>query len=333
MKTRSILMVLTLILVGGFAAHAQDLGAGSIKLILNGQSYGGTLTAQANAGPTEYTWTLPNASGTLALESAGSGWTTLGNTLGSTGLLGSLNTYDVDLIANNQTRMTLLNGTAAVLLPAQTEIRLGDAAGGQYTALKSPTVVTGGSSGGNITLVLPDGLPGGEDVRLQVKTVNTTTGVVELMYSNPNTTGSIGFKGLNTQTCNPSAAAWVDVADMTFQVDDNSIYSFEVIVEMDPAQSGGDVTWGIPGNNAEDAAVEILYRIFELTGNGNMPGGLTEDSIEPLDAGKTYILKGYIETANITPATPYTLQLRLRKTGPGATTCITAKSAVQLITE
>lgn len=334
MKTRSIILVLILALAGGVAAHAQSLGATQITLKLDGQAFGGVLVPPSGA-LAGYTWTLPAQSGTLALSSVG-GWTIGGNSLSATGLLGSLSAHDVTLIAGGNTatneRLTLLNGEDAVLLPTETALRFGDAAGGQYTALVSPPVLTGGSGTGNVTLILPEGLPGGPDVRIQVKTVNAVSGVVELEYSNPNTTGSIGFKGNTVASCNGSNATTVPVTGMTLEVESNAIYSFEAIVEVDGANSNADVTFGTPAGDAQDATIDILYRLFQLSGNGNPPGGLNEDSFTVLTAGETYILKGYIQTG-VLATSPQTVQLRVRRQGGGTQTCITAKSAVQLITE
>lgn len=314
-------------------SQAQSLNAGQVQFTLDG-NHVGTLSLPTGAGSGTYTWALPKASGTLLLDAAG-GWSLLGNALtDNTSKLGSTNGYNVSLIANDQTRMLLSSSDSAVLLPARTELRLGDAAGGQYVALRSPTVVTPDSTtNGNLTFVFPRVAPGGPDVRIRVDTViqSGNDRIVYLDYTNANTTGQIGFTGNGQETCNTSTANTVAVSGMSFTVESNAIYSFEAIVEV---KNGADaeITWGTPTSDTDDTALDIIYRTFNLDSNGNPEAGGTEGNFIGLKNNATFILKGYMQTGTLA-SSPQTIQLRMKKENGSGTACITAKSAVQLITE
>lgn len=339
MKTRSIIMVFTLILAGGMVALAQETGVTQIKLTLDGETFGGTLvppTGQAQ----NYTWTLPAQSGTIALSSTG-GWLVGGQGLLPTnpGLLGSTDAADVSLIAGGlgNVRMTLLSGSSAVLLPTQTELRLGDAAGGQYSALKSPPAITpDGTNAGSITYVYPTTGPGGTDVRMKVKniTVSGNDRIVEFDWTNPNTTGQIGFKATGGTTCDdgsdPNGTGWYDVAGGSFVVNPSSIYSFEMY--LDVPSGDVEITWGTQGGLVADpAGVSIIYKGFELTANGNNPGG-TAVNTRVINGGEVTLIKGYIETTAGTPANSV-VQLLMQANVGAAPYCISNKSSVQLVTE
>lgn len=321
--------------VSAFAQAPPYLQGQQLRLVNSGQQFGGILIAPNPVGADDV-FTLPPGGGQL-VTTATAGWIIGGQAVlpANPGILGSLDAANVSLVANNTTRMTLLEADPAVLLPLETELRLGDG-GSQYSALVSPPAITpDGTNPGNITYVLPDEAPAGEDVRMKVKsiTANGNNRVVEFDYTNPNTTGQIGFKGLSAPTCNMSNVNYVPVTGMTFEVVSDAIYSFEAIVEIDPLKDNGEITWGTATTDTQDGAVSILYRLFELTGNGNLPGGLDEDSEQPVTAGDTYILKGYIQTGTLVAPEPYTVQLRVKRGNSGSEVCITAKSAVQLISE
>ena len=175
---RILILIAACLALSAASVQAQTLNAGVIKFTLDGTKVG-----LLSLPP----WTLPAASGTLSLGGL-VGWEVGGQNTGLIGKLGSTDAFDVQLIAGgaSNVRMTLLNSAPAVLLPTQTQLRLGDAAGGEYIALVSPPTV----KVSNITYVLPDSLPGGDDVRLKVNSIAGNT--VTLGYTNPNTTGQIG---------------------------------------------------------------------------------------------------------------------------------------------
>ena len=323
---KRLLIVLAVAALAVSASKAQHLGATQIQ-INNGTSVG-TLSAPGVAGT--YTWTLPAQSGTLSLSSVG-GWLIGGNGLLPTnpGLLGSTDAADVSLIAGgvSNVRMTLLNGTAAVLLPSETQLRLGDASGGEFVALVSPA--TNKTSG--YTFVLPDTLPGGDDVRIKVNQISGNT--VYLGYTNPATTGQIGFNGSGAETCNTSTTTWVDVTGISFGVGPSAIYSFECFVDVEAGGSNAEITWGQSGGSTTDPSGTVVhYKVFNLTDNGNDEAGGTQANVLTIDAGDISLLKGYIQTDNTTPANS-TIVLLVRKGASGSETCITSKSAVQLVTE
>lgn len=317
------------------SSQAQSLNASQIQLTVDGSAVG---TLSLPAGPAgTYTWTLPAASGVISLGGANS-WTVGGQVLGATGLLGSQDAQQVDLITNNTTRMTLLGSTAAVLLPAQTELRLGDAAGGEYVALKSPA--TNKTSG--YTFVMPDSLPGGEDVRLKVESI--VGNVVTLGYTNPSTTGSIGYReaGQVSVTQGNTANDWTNIEGLNFTVGPDAIYSFESVIQLTGnANQGIKLRFGQPfGFGAKGAftavgGATIRYYVITLTENNIVGfGDQLGDADTPnngLITGEIYIVKGYIETTNAVAAnTP--VQMLMRREDADEVT-VTAKSSVQLITE
>lgn len=340
---RLLFMIAVGLAVTAVSSQAQSLNAGQIQFTLDGQAVGTLLLPTVANGSTAggYTWTLPDASGELSLG-GGNPWEVGGNTLSGASELGGLTTggHNVHLISGgiDSVRMTLFADSSVILLPNKTEMRLGDAAGNQFVGFRAPDVVdlTNG-----YTLIWPDSLPGGSDVRLQVDTVIGNE--VFLRYTNPNTTGSIGFKGSDAETCDENQT-WADVTGMEYEVKSNAIYSFEAIIEISGVDAGAQntavITWGTPGSNADPANTVIKYMIMDLDGTGNNQGGYGAGSEPGLTCGagdflNVYILKGYIQTGAIGGGGEATVQLRMRsnQTGANKKVCITAKSSVQLITE
>ena len=322
-------------------AAAPYLQGQQLRLVPNTESFGGVLVAPNGLGADEVYY-LPAAGGTL-LTSATVGWLLGGQGLVADDAMGSTTPHNVTLIANSVPRLQLLSGAAAVLLPAQTELRLGDGTG-QYSALVSPPAITpDGAVAGNITYVLPSQLPGGVDVRLRV--ADLTGNQVTLAYTDPNTTGSIGFRkaGAPTDTDGQLGNDYLDIEGLYFTVNDDAIYSFEMVLQVESATNAADVLvqFGVPfgagfkGVPIYVANLEVKYFIMNLTNNNPVnTGGEVHNVDAILTEGETYILKGYIETGVGGLVTPddTTLQLIMRANQAGLVT-VTAKSSVQLITE
>jgi hypothetical protein len=226
-------------------------------------------------------------------------------------------------------------------LPSTTQLRFGDntAGGGDYVALTSPSAVKTTS----YTFVLPDSLPPGEDVRLKVDAI--AGNVVTLGYTNPNTTGQIGFKGSGANTDLCLNAAFTPVAGITYVVGPSAIYSFETVVSVSENAGGvpqAEIIWGTPVADAVPAGTVVIYYEVQLdANNAGIQGNNFANTINALTAGVApavdiFILKGYITTDATVPANT-TIQLRARSTN--ALNCatewvrITANSSVQLITE
>lgn len=340
MKTRSIIMVFILALSGGVMAHAQSLGATQITLKLDGQTFGGTLVPPTGA-VAGYTWTLPAQSGTIALSSTG-GWLVGGQGILPTnpGLLGSTDNANVSLIAGGLTnvRLTLRSDSTLVQTGDTTTFRFRDSADGQYVGLRAPNNIKG-----DYTMVWPDSTPAGNDVRLQVDTIIGNR--VYLKWSNPNTTGSIGYKqaGQISTTQGPNTATdWTNVEGLNFSIGPNSIYSFESLIELTGvANQGIKLRFGVPfalgakGAYTAVAGTTIRYYVITLTENnivgfGNQVGNADTPN-NGLITGEHYVIKGFIETDNTTPANSVVQLLMLREDASEVT--VTSKSSVQLITE
>jgi hypothetical protein len=332
MKRFFLPMAIAVVAIATSWAQGPYLEGQKLRLVNTGSTYGGILVAP-NPLLADVLYLLPPGGGTLALSSVG-GWQIGGQGLLPTnpGLLGSTDASDVSLIAGGlgNVRMTLLNSTPAVLLPTQTALRLGDAAGGEYVALVSPA--TNKTSG--YTFVLPDSLPGGPDVRLKVNSISGNT--VTLGYTNPLTTGQIGFNGSEAITCD-ATQTWKDVTGMSFQIGPNAIYSFEAFVDVSAtANRTAVINFGTNGSNNDPAGTSIKYMVIDLGSTGNNQGGKDGASDVELSTGNApfsniYILKGYIQTDGTTPPASI-VRLRM-KSKTNDNVCITTKSSVQLITE
>ena len=265
--------ILSLIAVGvllasasAFAQSPPYLQGQQLRLVNTGQTYGGILIAPNPVGA-DVVFNLPAAGGTL-VTTATAGWLNGGQARsnGTPGLMGATDAEDVSLISDNTPRLTLL-GTMRlrVVLPDETELRLGDDAGGQYIALKAPTTV----KTANITYILPDTLPGGPNVRMKVESIAGNE--VTVSYTDPTTTGQIGFQQSGVTTCDdgtdPNGTGWYDADGISFTVGPNAIYSFEVYVDV--TDKDANITfWDRTANGAgaaDPAGVVIRYKVINLT--------------------------------------------------------------------
>lgn len=342
MKTR-LISLLPVFVLAVLATAGQTLEGVHLRLVRPGQEYGGVLLGPNKAFPGSTqndTFYLPPGGGTL-LTSAAAGWQVGGQGLApiTNGLLGSTDGADVSLIAGglSNIRLRLSSSTATVTMPDLTELRLGDQAGGQYTGFRSAS--TNKTSG--YTLVWPDSLPGGPDVRLQVDSI--VGSMVYLRFSNPNTTGSIGFKqaGTPTVTDGNTNNDWKNVTGLNFYLGPNAIYSFESLLAVTGGNTDGILVRigepiALPATKGAYVAVPgvtVQYYVMNLHDNNPVTtGGEVHNVSSPeLETGGTYILKGYIETDATVPANTV-LQILVRA-NQAANVTVTPKSSVQLITE
>lgn len=319
---KRVVAVFALLTVASAGAWSQHLMIES-SMHRTGASVGGAiLQAPSLAG--DQTFWFPTVGGTLVTDASFSGWLTTGNTLPGpgSGLIGSTNAYDVDLIAGgaSNVRMTLLNGTAAVLLPAQTELRLGDAAGGEYSALKSPATLPS-----SITYILPNVLPDSARQRLQVESVSGS--VVTLGYTTVEKSTDVSFDTKTTFTETTSTTP-IDVADMSIAVLPYKTYAFEAMVSVqhDAGNANAEISFGLPTD------ADLHYFAVELTLNNPQATGNLTEAAETYTAPaspneKHYLLRGFVRTE----ANGGTVQMKLASTS-GNLIRLTKNSYLQITT-
>lgn len=172
----------------------------------------------------DVTLTLPTSSGTL-LVNQGSGvsnaWLLGGNDLTATPILnkvGSSSAHDVQLIANNQERLTLLSGTNAIATGQGTELRLLEPAGTEYTSFRAQAQTA------NIVYTLPAALPSVGQV-LEATAVSGTD--VTLGWATPSGSGSGNSHVIERNTANVGStdeASYTTVTDMNATLDANTNY-------------------------------------------------------------------------------------------------------------
>lgn len=313
-------VVLALLAFASSMAVSQRLSIDTTYIKSGGSVGGAVLYAPSYA--TDQFFYFPPTGGMLITTSNFGGWSLSGNTLSGTEVLGSTNAFDVHLIAGGatNTRMSLLNNTPAVLLPARTELRLGDVAGGEYSAIKAPQIQTG-----NITYVLPYYKPTEASQRLQVDTVNGDTVVLGYTTEEISTDVSFDTKTNFTET----NAGPIDVADMAITVLPNKTYAFEAVVSVQYTGAGcnAEISFSLPGG------AQLHYYRVNLTLNNAQAAGNKTEAVEVYDAPAApaenhYILKGFVRTG----ANSGVVQMRLATSNAGNTIRLTQNSYMQITT-
>lgn len=155
MLKRSIIIA-CLFTTAAFAVSAQGHLEGTrLRLVDDGQTYGGILIPPQPAGPPDIEYRLPNVGGTLLVDdgSGKSAWLVGGQALPSVGLIGSTTAFDVQLVAGPATtpRAIVSATSKAVSLPDQTEIRFYEPVGSgtNYSAFRADATAN------NLSFLLP----------------------------------------------------------------------------------------------------------------------------------------------------------------------------------
>lgn len=155
MLKRSIIIA-CLFTTAAFAVSAQGHLEGTrLRLVDDGQTYGGILIPPTPGGPPDIEYRLPSVGGTFLVDdgSGKSAWLVGGQALPSTGLIGSTTAFDVQLVAGPATtpRAVISATSKVVSLPDQTEMRFYEPVGSgtNYTAFKSDVLA------GNLEFLLP----------------------------------------------------------------------------------------------------------------------------------------------------------------------------------
>ncbi|RPI69563.1 MAG: hypothetical protein EHM43_01395 [Ignavibacteriae bacterium] len=288
------ILVLALLATAGTLVVGQRLSIDT-TYIRSGASIGGAVL-YAPSYATDQFFYFPPTGGMLLTTSNYGGWSLSGNALGGTEVLGSINGFDVHLIAGGatNTRMSLLNNTPAVLLPARTELRRGDVAGGEYSALKAPQIQTG-----NVTYVLPYSKPLVVGQRLVVDSINVDT--VVLGYTTEEKSTDVSFDLIGTEQTTNSEVP-VLVTGMSIAVEPYKTYAFEAVISL--CAVTGNPKVGISFDIPDGAAMHYCH--FDLTStNGATECDLTNAqhnyqvvpcSNDPDVHDEHYLLKGFIVT-------------------------------------
>jgi hypothetical protein len=314
------ILVLALVATAGTLVVGQRLSIDT-TYIRSGASIGGAVL-YAPSYTTDQFFYFPPTGGMLLTTSNYGGWSLSGNALGGTEVLGSINGFDVHLIAGGSSniRLSLLNNAPAVLLPARTELRFGDVAGGDYSALKAPQIQTG-----NVTYVLPYYKPTEAGQRLQVDTLNGDTVVLGYTTEEKSTDVSFDTKTNFTET----NAGPIDVADMAITVLPNKTYAFEAVISVQYTGAGCDaeISFTLP------IGASLHYYRVNLTLNNAQAAGNKTEAVEvyaaPAAPAEThYILKGFVRTNG----NGGVVQMRLATTNPGNTIRLTENSYMQITT-
>ncbi len=175
----------------------------------------------------DITLTLPTSNGTL-LVNQGAGvsnaWLLGGNDLTATPTLnkvGSTSAHDVQLIANNQERLTLLNGTNAIVTGQGTELRLVEPAGTEYTSFRAQAQTA------NIVYTLPASLPTVGQV-LEASAVSGSD--VTTAWVTPSGGGGGSSQTVVRNTANVGTADetnYTAVTDLNITLDANTNYTLD----------------------------------------------------------------------------------------------------------
>jgi len=150
------IIIACLFTTAALSVSAQGFLEGTrLRLVDDGQTYGGILIPPTPAGPPDIIFNLPAVGGQFLVDdgSGKSAWLVGGQALTSTGLIGSTTAFDVQLVAGPATtpRAIVSATTNAVSLPDQTELRFYEPVGSgtNYTAFKADVQAN------NIALMLP----------------------------------------------------------------------------------------------------------------------------------------------------------------------------------
>ena len=304
-------------------ASAQHFGVQRARFA-NPGSLGGAIL-QAQDMPADDTFYFPTTGGTLVTDASFSGWLVGGQNLGATGLLGSWNAYDVSLISGgtDSIRLSLLSGEHAVLLPAQTELRLGDASGGEYSALMSPTTLDS-----SFTYIFPDSLPAESGQRFQVQSLSGSTVTIGYTTVEKSTDVSFDTKQSATATSNDNTNP-VNVTDMSISVEPDKTYAFEAVVSF---QWTGQVCSGVIRFVLPSGASLHYYHTDLLANNAATEGNLTEAwhtyAAPVAPAESHYILKGFVRTNG----NGGVVQMQLASSNAGREIVLTNNSYMQITT-
>lgn len=149
------IIIIAIICTSTAFAMAQDFLSGTrLRLVDDGQAYGGILIAPTPA-LADVLFLLPPVGGQFLVDdgSGKSAWLVGGQAVSSTALIGSTNAFDVHLIVGltSAVRAIIPAATPAVVLPDQTEIRFYEplAGGTNYSAFKAD------AQSANISFMLP----------------------------------------------------------------------------------------------------------------------------------------------------------------------------------
>lgn len=150
-------LIISVVIICSAGTHALSqsyLSGTQLRLVDDGQAYGGILIPPTPA-LADVPFFLPLVGGQLLVDdgSGKSAWLVGGQAVSQTALIGSTNAFDVNLIVGlvSEVRAVISAASAAVVLPNQTEIRFYEpsASGTNYSAFKADV------QSANISYMLP----------------------------------------------------------------------------------------------------------------------------------------------------------------------------------
>lgn len=315
MFTRNTLIV-SFLLVAACAVQAQNYLSGTrLRLVepLPTQVFGGVLIPPT---PTlaDVVFTFPNTGGYLLVDD-GTGkvaWLVGGNSLTSTGLLGSTTAQDVSFIAGGvgNVRLRLEDDVKAVSLPDATELRFAEpAAGGtNYTAVAAQI------QAGDITYTLPAtiGAPGNTLAIAAVPAPTATSATLEWKTISDPDAIVFGFLATGQEL----TAACSDVFTHTAPTTGTYIIKGHIkFLRESSVNKFPRIGWILPG-----ATSTISYEYYSLKPDGSEgadQGIINTKDCTDLDATDAYTAVGeeYSILGSINITAPGTIHLQLGKSG------------------
>ena len=246
----------------------------------------GTLTLIGQANPTNNTITLPNATGTVCLQSAaacgfatgsGAAFVQGGNSFGATGTLGTTDGNDLNIIRNSATILTV--GSAAVTLASNIDLTLQ----GATAYISNPQTQTASEAFGLSAAV------GGNNAVAVGNTATTGNDDVAIGFTATAGTYSVAIGGNST-----SSQAGVAVGQAA-----NSGFNSVAIGQGAVANSWG-IALGSGATTGGNSQIAIGYKAATTTDNQMVIGGSTADG--------SYVDNAYLGSG-VTDATPQSVIL------------------------